>query len=422
MPSSSRDTGRSPTLVALEGDAGLPRRLNPALIRRVNVARVFHALRLAGPVTQRELSERTGLDQATVSAVVRQLRNDGWLRVDKPTRRSGRSGRPPTLLRVAPDAGVLLGARLEPSVVRVLATALDGEVLGAWQGDCGRGVAEALDALGQGADALLADLGVGWSEVRALGVGVPALMARTGRVAHGPNLGWSDVALHEQIGARWPVPIAVDNDTTAAALAEKLFGVARDARDFVVIAGHSGIGGALYLGGRLYRGSGGFAGEIGHVRVVPDGRPCGCGDVGCLEAYLAEEALALQLAERGRSLRRYDDVAAAAAAGDRVVLDLLDDVGALLGRVVADLVDVIDPELVVLAGALSHVVPWLLPSVERALASEHLGRYRGRPRVVASAFGPEAVTMGGVGLAMETVLSLPSWLVEHDGVLADASS
>lgn len=407
---------------APEGEGGARRRLNAALIRRLNLARVFHTLRLQGPITQRALVEHTGLDQATVSAVVRQLLDDGFLRSEKPRRHAGRSGRPPALLAIAHDAGVLLGARLEPGAVRVLATALDGARLGAWQGTCGRGVDDALDTLGDGTDVLLRELGTDWSAVRSLGVGVPALMARSGRVAYGPNLGWSDVALHEALTQRWQLPIAVDNDTSAAALAEKLFGVARDANDFIVIAGHSGIGGALYLGGRLYRGSGGFAGEIGHVRVVPGGRRCSCGDDGCLEAYLAEEALAAQLRTRGRRLRSYEDVAAAAAAGDAVTLDLLHEVAALLGRVIADLVDVIDPEMIVLAGALSHVAPWLLPCVEQALSQERLGRYRGPATVVASAFGPEAVTMGGVGLAMEAVLSLPGWLMEHDGVRSDRTT
>jgi predicted NBD/HSP70 family sugar kinase len=184
-------------------------------------------------------------------------------------------------------------------------------------------------------------------------------------VAFGPNLRWRDVPLQERLAARWSVPVAVDNDTSAAALAEKLFGAAREARDFVVIAGHSGIGGALYLGGRLQRGCGGFAGEVGHMKVVQGGRPCGCGDRGCLEAYLSEHAVEAQLRERGRDLQGFDRIAAAALAGDATVLTLLDELGTLLGRVVADLIDVLDPALVILAGSLSHVAPYLLPAVER---------------------------------------------------------
>jgi predicted NBD/HSP70 family sugar kinase len=394
--------------------AGPTQRLNPALIRRLNVARVFHTLRVGGPASQTELVRTTGLDAATVSAVARHLRDEGLVTMARQPSR-GRAGRPPTKLAIDASVGVLVGARLEPGTVRVLVTTLLGESRATWQGTAGPAVDDALETLAGGVEAALAEADVTWDQVRAVGVGVPALMSLSGRVAYGPNLGWRDVPLQARLQERWSVPVAVDNDTSAAALAETLFGAARDARDFVVIAGHSGIGGALYLGGRLYRGSGGFAGEIGHVRVVDGGRRCGCGGHGCLEAYLAEAALAGQLAERGRVLPTYAAIGAAAAGGDTVVLEVLDEVGALLGRAIADLVDVLDPEMVVLAGALSHVVPWLLPTVERALASEALGAYRSRCRIIASSFGPEAVTMGGVGLAMEAALSLPGWLLGQDG-------
>jgi predicted NBD/HSP70 family sugar kinase len=399
-----------------------PLRLNPALIRRLNVARVFHALRLAGGATQGELVDATGLDPATVSAVVRHLREEGWVRaVAAP--RAGRSGRPPTHLTIDPDAGLLVGARLEPGLVRLLATTLAGEPCGSWQGPAGRDPDGAVDALRVGTDELLERMAAPWTSVKAVGVGVPALMAHDGRLVFAPNLGWRDEPLRARLAQHWAVPVAVDNDTKAAALAEKLFGAARDAHDFVVIAGHSGIGGALYLGRRLQRGAGGFAGEIGHVTVVAEGRACGCGDRGCLEAYLAEHAVTEQLAERGVVVAGYEGAAAAAADGDAVVLALLDELGGLLGRVLADLVDVLDPERVVLAGALTHVVPYLLPAAERALARPALAAVRGPCPVVASPFGPDAVTMGGVALAMEAVLSLPAWWVDLDpGADADPAA
>jgi len=407
MPEASQGDPRPLSAPDNPGPRGRSR-LNPALVRRLNVARVFHALRLAGEATQGHLVEATGLDPATVSAVVRQLRQEGWLRASKAPR-AGRSGRPPTHLTIDRDAGLLVGARLEPDAVQLLATSLAGESIGSWQGPVEEGPDAAIASLREGVEELLRDVGVGWDRVRAIGVGVPALMAHDGRLAFGPNLGWRDVPLRARLAERWRVPVAVDNDTKAAALAEKLFGAARDAHDFVLIAGHSGVGGALYLGGRLQRGAGGYAGEIGHVTVIPGGRACGCGDRGCLEAYLSEKALVAQLRERGLAVRGYAGVAAAAAAGEPRALALLAEVGALLARVAADVVDLLDPELLVLAGSMTHVAPYLLPAIERALAEPALAGVRGACRVVASRFGPEAVTVGGVALAMEAVLGLPAW-------------
>lgn len=320
-------------------------------------------------------------------------------------------------LAIEPQAGVLIGARLEPGAVRILAANLDGTPVADWQGEAGEDPEAAVQGMDRGMNALLEEAGVSWGEVWAVGVGVPALVGRDGRLVFGPNLGWRDVPLGERLSALWPVPVAVDNDTKAAALAEKLFGVAQKARDFVVIAGHSGIGGALYLGERLVRGSGGFAGEIGHVTAVPGGRACACGDRGCLEAYLSERALVQQLAERAITVSGYRSAARACAAGDAVAIGLLSELGDLLGRVLGDLIDMLDPELIVLGGAMSHVVPFLLPAVETRLASPALAGVRGPCQVAASQLGPESVTMGGVALALETVLGLPSWWEDTDGAV-----
>src|SRR5690606_2545034 len=144
-----------------------------------------------------------------------------------------------------------------------------------------------------------------------------------------------------------------------AALAEKLFGTAQHARDFVVIAGHSGIGGALYLGERLVRGSGGFAGEVGHVTAVPGGRPCAWGDRGCPEPSPAARAVVEPPRGRCVTVTRSRGADEASAAGDAAARALLDELGDMLGRVLADLVDLLDPELIVLGGSMTHAVPYL---------------------------------------------------------------
>ncbi len=386
-------------------------KVNPAMVRRWNVMRVFHALRHVGTASHGDLVVATGLDPATVTAVLRQLRDRGWVHAvdDAVESPPTRSGRPPIRLAIDPAAGLLVGARLEPGAVRVVATTLAGEPRGAWQGEAPDDPAGAVAALDAGIDVLLRDLGARRETVRAVGVGVPALVTRDGHLAFGPNLAWQDVPLQTLLGHGWSVPVVVDNDTKAAAIAERLFGAGQDVRDFVVVAGHSGVGGALFLDGRLVRGASGFAGELGHVTVVPGGRPCGCGDRGCLEAYLSERALVGQLHERGgpAHVRGYDDVAALAAAGDTGALGLLADVGALLGGVLADLVDLLDPERIVLAGALTHVVPFLSGYVEAALRAPGLARHRPACAVLVSPLGPDVVPMGGIALAMDAIVAVP---------------
>jgi len=400
--------------VTVEKGAEVPRssRVNPALIRQLNLSRVFHAIRLEPGASQRRIGERTGLDKATVSTVVAVLVDDGL--VARSTVASGRPGRPEQALTVDPDGGLLIGARVELGSVRLLAATLAGAPLTTHDQSSEPGPEAALDALVDGTYALLERAGRSIDEVRAVGVGVPALFGRDGALALAPNLGWRDVPMRARLEARLPVPVYVDNDTKAAGLAETLFGSCRGVDDFVYVAGHSGIGGALYLGGRLYRGRDGFAGELGHLKVRPGGRRCGCGGQGCLEAYLSETALLASAREAGLDAPTLEALARADEQGDPAARAVLTEAGEVLGDACADLVNLVNPERIVLGGAFATAAARMLTTVEARLDAAALPPPRERVRVGLSAFGAEAVTMGGVALALEGFLSLPGWMLARE--------
>lgn len=204
-------------------------------------------------------------------------------------------------------------------------------------------------------------------------------------------------------------PVYADNDTKAAALAEKLFGACRNVTDFIYITGHSGVGGALFLGDRLYRGAGGFAGEIGHMKVVRDGRLCSCGARGCLEAYLSERSILSRLEEAGLDLEDVWAVAERAQSGDKGVLSILTETGRYLGFAVADLINLVNPSLVVLGGNLAIVAPFVLPAMQEVIAGNALEAPRSETGIIVSPLGAESVPMGGITLALEGFLSLPGW-------------
>ena len=385
------------------------KRVNAALIRQLNVARIFHALRLHPDATQRQLAAHAQLDRATVSTVLASLEERGLVE-RRAQRRQGRVGRPESLLRIPAGAGALLGARLEPATVRLIVTDLTGRPLHHLQVEGSTDVDGALARLQDGVETLLARLGPGGPEVKGLGVGVPALIDADGYLSFAPNLGWRDVALLPALEARFDLPVYVDNDTKAAGLAEKLFGSCRDARDFVLIAAHSGVGSALHLDGRLYRGRSGFAGELGHVKVRPGGRACSCGASGCLEAYVSERAVVERAAERGIAVTGFEGLGQAADRGDADALALLHETGAWLGEACADLVNLVSPERIVLGGHLAIVGEHLLAPLSEVIADRALSAPAARCEVAVSPLGIEAVTMGGIALAMEGFLGLPGWL------------
>ncbi|QCN99555.1 ROK family transcriptional regulator (plasmid) [Azospirillum argentinense] len=386
-------------------------RVNSAAIRRLNMVRVFHALRENPNCAQRDLSRLTGLDKATTSAIVAQMIEDGLVeRSEAP--RARRIGRPETALGIAPSAGLLVGARLEPGTIRIVSTTLAGTVVEQSQIPGSTDLAAALRHLHEGIDAVVA---ASWPEggaapppLRGIGIGIPALMDREGRLVLAPNLGWRDTPIRPLLEEALGAPVHVDNDTKAAAMAERLFGACRGVEDFVYLTGHSGVGGGLFLGGRLYRGAQGFAGEIGHLTVVPGGRPCGCGKRGCLETYVSETSILAQAGERGRALPDLWAAAAAARDGDPVVRTLLEESGSHLGFALSHLVNLANPDLVVLGGNLSIVAEFILPALNAALDEHALEPLRRDLRLVVSPLGPDAVPMGGIALAMDGFLSVPS--------------
>jgi predicted NBD/HSP70 family sugar kinase len=384
--------------------------LNTTLIRQLNVARVFHALRQHPGSSQRELAEYTQLDKATISAVVRQLVQEGLIaRRDKPT--AGKVGRPEVALTLSSEAGILVGARLEPKSIRLIASYIDGRVIGAHQVAGSVALAESVSLLRAGFDALLAVLALPESQVKGLGVGIPALIDLEGRLAFAPNLGWRNADVVSRLGEAFRVPVNVDNDTKAAALAEKLFGACQEVRDFVFISGHSGVGAGLYLEDKLYRGHGGFAGELGHMTVIPEGRLCSCGNRGCLEAYVSEAAILRQIAELGLELPDVWTVREAAA--DVRVAQVLQQAATALAIAVKNVVNLCNPERVVFGGNLAVIAPLLLPTVARYLAEHALEAICQQCQLVISPLGIESVPMGGVALALEHFLALPTWLASE---------
>jgi predicted NBD/HSP70 family sugar kinase len=386
-------------------------RINSALIRRINTARVFHVLREHPGHSQRQISALTGLDASTVSTVVGQLEASGVV-CRSELRRSGLAGRPESTLRVDRSGGILIGVALEAGQISLIGALLDGERLGGLEVEGSADLDVALARLRGAVHGLLADLGRSMANVRAIGVGQHGLVDASGHLVLAPVLGWRDVPIAARLEALFPVPVRVENDTKAAALAEHLFGTCRGVENFVYILGGSGIGGALYLQAGVHRGAMGLAGELGHMKVVRDGRACGCGGHGCLEAYLSEHALLRRLAETGRPFGTQAEMVGAAATGDPVVLAVLEETGALLGDAIANLINVLNPSHVVLAGNLVPLAPYLLPAAKRSVAANALTAMGEGAQILVSQFGAEAVPMGGVGLAMEAFLPLPRTLTQ----------
>ncbi len=255
-------------------------------------------------------------------------------------------------------------------------------------------------------------------EVTAIGISAAGFVdAARATVMFAPNLAWRDEPLRDELEQRTGLPVVVENDANAAAWAESRFGAGRGTRQVLALTVGTGLGGGVVQDGRVLRGEFGAAAEVGHVVMVPGGRPCPCGLAGCLERYASGTALVRRAREvavdspvlahdlLARAGGRADGiegpmVTAAARAGDVAALQVFDEVGAWLGLGVAQLAAVLDPGVVVIGGGVAAAGDVLLAPLVAAYTRNITGRgHRPTARVVAAELGPDAGLVGAADLA-----------------------
>ncbi|MFB6435202.1 ROK family protein [Streptomyces sp. NPDC056411] len=403
-------------------------------IRRRNLARVLRTVAAHGPLSRPAVAARIGLTRAGVAPLVEELLRTGLLIESGRAAPTGR-GRPGGELMVSDRGPAGIGAEIGVDHLAVCAVDLRGRVRARIAADAAnRGsapgpVLRRLTALCAEVTARISAEGL---RPAGLAVAVPGLVARDSTtVVHAPNLGWraADLApgLAPATGAGDDspgIPLTVENEAHLGALAElRLAG--DDAErpgpppDFVHVSAEVGIGAAVVVEGQLLRGARGFAGELGHVPVYPDGRACDCGGRGCLEQYAGERAVlrAGGLPPERTAVGhpgpggRIALLASRAADGEAATVRALEEAGTALGIALAGAVNLLDPQAVVLGGALAGLAPWLLPSLERELAlrtAVAAGPARaGGPLVTVSRLGADGPLLGAAQAALQGVLNDP---------------
>jgi glucokinase-like ROK family protein len=401
-----------------------PSTADQVLVRKLNTSRVLNCLRTHRPLSRAGLSTATGLNRSTVSRLIGQLLEEGLVREIGLHQSS--KGRPGMLLELKPEAGCAVGVEIGVDLVSVVLTDFVAKVL--WRERVSADSQDTQAAILQRAEALVQEaLEVGQSRgLRHLGIGlgVPGLVDfGEGCLVFAPNLGWRDVPLREIWGRRFDLPVYVENEANAAALGEYYFGVARDVQSLIYLSAGIGLGGGIIINGRLFRGSCGCAGEVGHMTIEPGGQLCGCGKRGCWETVVGPRAIVRRVREAleggGESLIHdlvdgdldridVDLVVQAAESGDPLAKGALGEISVQLGIGIANLVNIFNPEMVVLGGALSLASPFLLPVINETVREHALARPGEIVEVSASAHGADTCVMGAVALVLDEILREPS--------------
>jgi predicted NBD/HSP70 family sugar kinase len=395
-------------------------------VHRANLGAILRGLHEHGPQSRSSLVAATGLTRSAIRSLVVELRDAGLVAEDRPIAR-GTPGRPSPLVRLRPDAAAVLAFELLVDSIAAAVVGLGGESLARVRIDRPRGdhpVEEVVADLAKLAEDLRRR-----SDAPLIGVGVAVagvVRGSDGLVSMAPNLGWLDVPLGARLARALDlgVPLTVANEADLGALAEHRRGAAVGVDDVLFVSGEVGVGGGALVGGRRLTGVAGYAGEIGHLPVNPAGARCRCGSTGCWETEIGERVLLARAgypADAGRV--GVDALLRDAAAGSRPVLDALDEVGSWLAIGLGGLVNIFNPELIVLGGLHGRIYPYVRDRIESDLAHHSLAGPRSFVRVVPAALGADAPLVGAAELAFEPLLTDPlPWFARRTVPVALASA
>ncbi|KAE8764659.1 ROK family transcriptional regulator [Georgenia thermotolerans] len=371
-----------------------------------NQRAVVRLLGERGALSRAAIARTLELSPTTVAGIVADLVADGTL-VENPADPVTRGrGRPARTFGLAPQGGVVGGVDVGRTHVRAALATADGQVVAE------REVPLPLGHSGPETTPIVLDLladlleasGRAPGDLRAVGLGLPGPVERSSQTV-GPGTilsGWVGYDMAREVGARLGVPAATDNDANLAVLAESRWGAARGVRNAVYVKISTGIGAGMVLDGHLHRGFGGTAGELGHSPLEPAGAVCRCGNRGCLETVASvPSALELLRPTLGPDLT-IDQVIEACGAGDPACRRVIEDVGRHVGRGVALLANLVDPELILLGGPFVRAGEAFLGAVRTGLRRDAIPSVAARARVERGLLGDRAAVLGALALALES--------------------
>ncbi|MCM1968364.1 MULTISPECIES: ROK family transcriptional regulator [unclassified Streptomyces] len=369
-------------------------------LHRANLERVVRAVRLAGSLTQAEIARSTGLSAATVSNIVRELKEAGTVEVTD-TSAGGRRARSVSL---SGDAGIVIGVDFGHTHLRVAVGNLAHQVLAEESEplDVDASWVDGFDRAEALVGRLVEGIGIGRDKVIGVGLGVPGpIDVESGTLGSTAILpGWAGINPRRELSQRLGVPVYVDNDANLGALGELVWGSGRGVKDLAYIKVASGVGAGLVINGQIYRGPGGTAGEIGHITLDESGPVCRCGNRGCLETFAAARyVLPLLQGSHGPELTM-ERVVELARDGDPGCRRVITDVGRHIGSGVASLCNLLNPSRVVLGGSLADAGELVLAPIRESVGRYAIPSAARQLSVLTGSLGGRAEVLGALALVL----------------------
>jgi len=386
-------------------------------VSRSNRSRVLRELYFRGPSGRSRLSRDTGLSPATVANIVGELVAEGI--VLEAGLDESQVGRPSAILKVDPAYGSFIGVDLGETQVQVehfdLTLAKAAAAVYPLLPEQNE-PATLVDLIVRGVRQVQETAGVADEDVLGIGIGVPGIVERSDEVSvHVPGWGWRDAPLMAMLAEHLTLPIFMENGAKALAQAEMWFGAGRGFNQLAVLLIGTGVGSGIFADGSAYRGATNSAGEWGHTLIERNGRPCRCGRRGCLEAYVGAPGIigrfeelepASPLVDPGDDMHTISSLLDAAKHGDHAAAAIIDETAELLGEGIANLINLVNPAVVVIGGWVGvRLGGHMLPTIRRVVEASSLSETLKSTRVVLGQLQDDAVAMGAATLALEVFLA-----------------
>lgn len=406
-----REDGRGPGVLLAGSRTRDTRQRNSALILEI--------LRTRGPLSRTALASTGALSAPTVLEIVDELMREGLVHEEGIGPSTG--GRKPVLLGLSSEAKCSVGLAIESQTLTAVVSDLKGNVKVRLESssELNEGPETLLSRVREILRRVLLSVPQGLGEPLGIGLALPApVTASTGEVFSFPTRSeWGEVELGQLISREFDLPVLVDNVANAAAMGEHLFGAGRDARDMFYLLLHRGVGGASVMDGSIYRGADGGAGEVGHMRISLDGPRCGCGNHGCLEAYVGRVAIreratrAMKIAGQDEMVgTRLEDLKArhvieAGLGGDELAQEVLRETGRYVGIGILNVTHLLNPELVVVGGSTVTAGHLLLDPAAEVVRRQVLPSVTEGVRIVQGGLGEDAGALGAASLVLRELFA-----------------
>jgi glucokinase-like ROK family protein len=375
------------------------------LARKYNSATILDHLRLHAPVSRADLAEYTGLTRSTVSRIIDQLKAENLVHEIGP--QQDRVGRPGTLIELNPAGGTAVGVEIGVDFVSVILTNFVAQIL--WRENVSLpDESDVRSYLREAEKLIYAALQVAKADgMQPLGIGVGVwglVDIQKGEVRFAPNLKWRDVPLKKLWEGRFGMTVFVENDANAAAMGEYYLGAAKNVDDFIYINTGIGLGGGIISAGKLFRGWNGYAGEIGHMTIDPDGEACMCGKRGCWETLVGSRVAVQNYKTRTGREVSFEELVQLLRANDPVSIEIFSKMALALGIGIGSLANIFYPRCIVLGGALNQVSDTILPIARDNFAKNSLFQPQQDIKIIPSALGPDSCVLGCVALVLDEVI------------------